>query len=407
MRVHHVGRLSFRVAATAVLGMVLFTTAGAAILGACINPPASQGMRYGQTLRFSFVGSAWDDVWDEGAVTARDCAVQAINAWNNANLNSNRVSFQPVESGQAPRVTFSFSNLAPPYGGGTTDPTRDSDGFVTGFGVQVTTNTNYVDQCVGITKVILHELGHGQGLADTFGSGGDSVMDQLAGKNDAGGNLPTSPTTCDVNQAYNASTDVNIICQIPPPCDYNDYQDANGCCIRPGSPIIVNLAGGSMRLTGPEVPFDLAGNGHQVAYGWTEAGTDEAFLVLDRNGDGIINDGRELFGNFTAQPLIRELNGFNALAVFDAPENGGNLDGAITTADAIFSRLHLWIDANHDGVSQPDELFSLGAKGISSISLTYEASRRRDGFGNEFRYRAKVFFDGGGVRYAWDVFLVR
>jgi len=363
-------------------------------------------MRYGQTLRFSFVGSEWDQIWDDG-MSARACATQAITAWNNANLNSNRVSFQPVESGQAPSVTFAFTNLGGTTAGGITSPSRDNDGFVTGFGVQVTNDTNLVDQCLALIKVVLHELGHGQGLEDAYGSNGDSVMDQMSGKNDVGGNLPTSPTPCDVNQAYNASTDVNIICQIPPPCDYNDYQDANGCCIRPGSPIIVNLTEASVRLTGPEVLFDLAGTGHPLRYAWTEAGTDEAFLVLDRNGDGSINDGTELFGNFTPQPLIRDPNGFNALAVFDTPENGGNLDGWITPADAIFFRLQLWVDGNHDGVSQPDELSSLGARGVSSISLAYDTSQRRDGHGNQFRYRAKVLTSGGGVRYAWDVFLVR
>jgi hypothetical protein len=141
-------------------------------------------------------------------------------------------------------------------------------------------------------------------------------------------------------------------------------------------------------------------------------------LVLDRNGNGTIDSGAELFGNFTPQPASKEKsskkadpNGFLALAVFDDPSNGGNGDGQITEADAVYKRLRLWIDANHDGISQPDELKPLADYGVRSISLHYVTGQKIDEFGNLYRFRSHVImdkdsFDHGSItRRAVDVFL--
>jgi hypothetical protein len=194
-------------------------------------------------------------------------------------------------------------------------------------------------------------------------------------------------------------------------CDYGYSFNYSTCDCEPDSPIIIDVGGNGFSLTDAAhgVLFDFSGTGKMIQTAWTAPGAQNAFLVLDRNDDGIINNGSELFGNFTPQPQSPHLNGFAALAVYDLPENGGNGDGIIDALDRIFPSLRLWIDTNHDGVSQPEELYTLPSLGVNSISLNYHLSMRRDQFGNLFRYRAKVNPTGPDDdsevgRAAYDVF---
>ena len=177
------------------------------------------------------------------------------------------------------------------------------------------------------------------------------------------------------------------------------------------TPVLIDTLGNGFRLTTakdgvvfnvlPDMPVKLA---------WTAPDTDDAWLVLDRNGNGQVDSGQELFGNATPQaqpPVGLDKNGFLALVEYDSSANGGNGDGVIDQSDAIFSQLLLWQDKNHNGISEPSELHGLLELGIASMECNYKESKRTDEFGNKFRYRAKVKDVRGAQvgRWAWDVFL--
>src|SRR6266478_5106707 len=163
-----------------------------------------------------------------------------------------------------------------------------------------------------------------------------------------------------------------------PPCDLGTGDNRGPC-----SPIILDLSGNGFLLTNAQggVPFDISGDGSPIQIAWTAPGADNAFLALPGPG-GLVHNGKELFGNFTPQPPSAHPNGFVALTIYDQPANGGNGDGIIDARDKIFASLRLWIDANHDGACQPEELYTLPSRGVVSISLSYHAEMRRDQYGN-------------------------
>ncbi|HKT79695.1 MAG TPA: hypothetical protein VJP86_05715, partial [Vicinamibacterales bacterium] len=191
-------------------------------------------------------------------------------------------------------------------------------------------------------------------------------------------------------------------------CEYEmlGYWNYDLCeCSHGYDPLIIDMADDGFAFTDANngVTFDLRADGHPIQTAWTQPGSTDAFLVLDRNGNGTVDDGSELFSDVSPQnaaganvKLKKKSsgpNGFGALSVFDTVAAGGNADGQISSDDSVFGALRLWTDENHNGVSEAPELKSLDSQGVRAISLKYSASKQNDQYGNHVAYRSRAIMD--------------
>ena len=205
----------------------------------------------------------------------------------------------------------------------------------------------------------------------------------------------------------------------PPPDEEEDCTLDGSCPDDPGcgpfscSPIVIDMSRNGYALTSDAdgVFFDIDADGDMDRVAWTRPDSDDAWLAMDRNGNGQIDDGSELFGNRTrvfADPtaLTTAANGFEALKFLESPPYGFNrADNVIDTHDAAFARLLLWTDRNHNGISEADELQSVNTSALQAIHTDYKEAKKRDRYGNEFRQRAKGVWEDGYESHVYDVWL--
>ncbi|MCA1582747.1 MAG: hypothetical protein LC796_15420 [Acidobacteria bacterium] len=166
----------------------------------------------------------------------------------------------------------------------------------------------------------------------------------------------------------------------------------------PASPILIDIKGKEPEMSGGKDPvtFDILRRGTPIPISWTKRNSDTGFLVLDRNRNGQIDDGGELFGNHTdspyGEPPVPNGHGFSALSEYDNTDLGGNMNGRIDEGDAIWSRLRIWVDRNHDGLTTPEELYTMSAAGITGIDRDYDGDHQKwDKHGNLLQYRGTAY----------------
>jgi hypothetical protein len=165
------------------------------------------------------------------------------------------------------------------------------------------------------------------------------------------------------------------------------------------SPLILDLDGDGVETISKTagIHFDHDGNGFAETTGW--AGKDDGLLIWDRNGNGKIDNGGELFGNHTRLANgTKAANGFAALAELDV-----NRDGRIDSNDAAFAELRVWKDNDGNAVVSDGELLTLNDAGVQSLGTTYATQSQIDAQGNQHLQKGQYTRTDGISRTLTDV----
>lgn len=346
-------------------------------LGQCSCAPPYHSAPYGTTYRFETV----NPVPLSGLQAATQYAAEKwVNMFNNHGFN---ISMSQGAGGLRIIVTDQISGY---------NATADASQNIIWVGEANITDTNLPADW--LKALILHELGHIQGLGQApSGCSGQSVMGDTSPSSNR-----TDFSSCD-NQTFDSY-----------------YQpDPSMCATDPGwpgcnSPLLIDTKGNGFKLTTAQkgVMFDVNADGILERVGWTVPDSDDAWLAMDRNGNGTIDDGSELFGDAT--PTYDDLrhttpNGFEALKYLEQPFYGFSVvDGVIDANDQAFARLLLWYDLNHNGISEPHELTPAVESPLRAIQTVYEIIQRRR-HGNTIRQISTVVW-GSRTRKIADVWLI-
>jgi hypothetical protein len=390
---------------------------GLALLVTALTTPA-----WGQCVQTNGFNPSYFDLVNVGIASGTPAHVrngiqQGLNKWNDSYCNVGHDDFPFLDINElSPKLTFGyFGGLGPLTSSGDTtcaQITYSSGGAasVTIYGqIALAADPNNTYPCpadeAGLSFLAAHEAGHYLGLADSSCSG--YIMGPLHGAFGGGQitwSLPANtPDNSECQKADEVTTTVDE--------EENECTEGENICSGWGnqSPLILDLDGNGFHFTGllDQVAFDIDDDGYKELIGWTGAAELDAFLTLDRNANGRIDSGGELFGDAT--PLIqggRATDGFSALQEFD-----DDLDGLIDDRDEVYERLRLWIDANHDGISDSNELLSLADAGVLSIELDALINERADRHGHRLRYNSRYWLLGRAAnrvpRQITDVFFVQ
>jgi hypothetical protein len=331
----------------------------------------------------------------------------AINIWAYGCSSGYGFGYPSMSEGPYSGATGTMNVYVIYHAAGTTAPSgrcgetdvyiNQSTGQIDGATIDMYTHQGNGQDCTATwANLLAHEIGHVLGLGDADGI--TRCNGTIMGSNPS----YVSSDQCEaLKDNWQTPEEDAAGGGVIDPQDACDGLTGYG---NPCSPIVINLSDGPWKLTGPDAPvlFDIDADGVRNRITWTGRGEPLGFLALDRNDNGLVDSGSELFGTSTVlRNGVRARNGFDALREFDS-----NGDGVIDAGDHIWSELLLWVDANHDGVSQQHEIAALRTHAdIVALGTVYGLVQRRDCFGNTFRYMSRLRLKHGFRPY-YDIFFV-